>query len=82
MGATATTLFEQALEIRGGPRRFTQPEVVTTDRQPGAVTIGQLLARAHEAAQARAAADCPVCGAAMSPHGREARCGDCGSRLS
>jgi DNA-directed RNA polymerase subunit RPC12/RpoP len=50
--------------------------------RPGGVTIGQLLTRAHEAAQAGTAASCPMCGGAMHAHGRDARCDDCGSRLA
>ena len=52
--------------------------------RPGGVTIGQLLTRAHETAQAGSSASCPMCGGAMSgePGGREALCGDCGTRLS
>jgi hypothetical protein len=49
---------------------------------PRGVTIGQLLARAHEAAHAGRAADCPVCGGSLSKAGPAAHCGDCGTRLA
>jgi tRNA(Ile2) C34 agmatinyltransferase TiaS len=48
---------------------------------PGGVTLGQLLARAHEAVQAGAATGCPVCGRTLEAHGRECRCDHCGTRL-
>jgi hypothetical protein len=46
------------------------------------ITIGRVLTRAHEDAQARGAADCPVCGAVMERAGIQAACANCGSRLS
>ncbi len=56
------------------------------DRRPcartGGVTIGQLLARAHEGVHANATADCPLCGGAMHHVALEARCVSCGSRLA
>jgi hypothetical protein len=45
------------------------------------VTFGQLLTRAHEAAQAFGKADCPVCGGTLLSNGRDAECTSCGSRL-
>lgn len=48
---------------------------------PGGVTLGQLLARAHEAVHAGAATGCPMCSGAIEAHGREAHCGSCGTRL-
>jgi tRNA(Ile2) C34 agmatinyltransferase TiaS len=73
MGGAATSLFEERVEIRGRPRQFTRP---------GGVTVGQLLTRGYEAAQSGGSIDCPLCGGAMQAHGRDARCGECGSRLS
>lgn len=54
------------------------------DRRPcgRGITLDQLLARAHEGAQAGAATDCPVCGGDMQPSLFEAECNDCGSRLA
>jgi hypothetical protein len=49
--------------------------------RPGAATLGQLLTRAHEAVHARGVADCPVCGGTLRPHGVDAQCTSCGSRL-
>lgn len=50
--------------------------------RPGAVTLGQILTRAHEAVHARGAADCPVCGGTIAATLVDASCEDCGSRLS
>ena len=49
---------------------------------PGGITLGQLLTRAHEAAHVRGTADCPVCGGTLAAQELDARCRDCGSRLS
>ena len=46
------------------------------------VTLGQLLARAHEDVQANGKADCPVCGNTLLSNGVDAECTSCGSRLS
>ena len=45
------------------------------------ITLGQLLTRAHEAAQADGKADCPVCGGTLLSDGVDAECTSCGSRL-
>jgi tRNA(Ile2) C34 agmatinyltransferase TiaS len=45
------------------------------------LTLGQLLTRAHEDAQAHGKADCPVCGGTLLSNGRDAECTSCGSRL-
>ena len=45
------------------------------------ITLRQLLARAHEAAQAHGKADCPVCGGTLLSDGVDAECTSCGSRL-
>ena len=45
------------------------------------VSLGQLLARAHEDAQAHGKADCPVCAGTLLSNGADARCTSCGSRL-
>lgn len=45
------------------------------------LTLGQLLARAHEDAQATGKADCPVCGGTLLSNGVDAQCTSCGSRL-
>jgi tRNA(Ile2) C34 agmatinyltransferase TiaS len=44
--------------------------------------LEQILTRAHEDVHARGAAKCPVCEGRLEPHGTEAACADCGSRLS
>ena len=73
MSATATAaVCEEQVQVRR-ERRPCAP--------PGGVTLGQLLARAHEAAKVGAGASCPVCSGQMAAHGLGARCGDCGSRL-
>ena len=46
------------------------------------VSLGQLLTRAREEVHAHGVADCPVCGGDLAPREFEARCDDCGSRLS
>ena len=48
---------------------------------PRGITLGQLLARAHEGVHAHGAAECPVCGGLLEPRGLDARCGSCGSTL-
>ena len=45
------------------------------------LTLGQLLARAHEHVQANGKADCPVCGGTLLSDGVDAECTSCGSRL-
>jgi tRNA(Ile2) C34 agmatinyltransferase TiaS len=45
------------------------------------VTIGQLLARAHEDVHAYGKADCPVCGDTLLSNGIDSECTSCGSRL-
>ena len=45
------------------------------------LTLGQLLARAHEAVHDHGKADCPVCGGMLLSHGVDAECTSCGSRL-
>lgn len=70
--ATAQTLCEEQAPVRRERRPCARP---------GGVTLGQLLARAHEDVQAGSLASCPLCGGALEPHGREGRCGDCGTRL-
>ena len=46
------------------------------------LTLGQLLTRAHEDAQANGKADCPACGGTLLSNGLDAACTSCGSRLS
>ena len=74
-GAVATAAA--VCEEQAPPRRERRP-----CSRPGGVTIGQLLARAHEAAQGEAPASCPVCGDALERRSLEAACTGCGSRLS
>jgi hypothetical protein len=45
------------------------------------LTLGQLLARAHEEAHASGKADCPVCGGTLLSNAGDAECTSCGSRL-
>jgi tRNA(Ile2) C34 agmatinyltransferase TiaS len=45
------------------------------------LTLGQLLARAHEDVHANGKADCPVCGNTLLSNGVDAECTSCGSRL-
>jgi hypothetical protein len=45
------------------------------------LSLGQLLTRAHEDVHAYGTADCPLCGGALEPHGVDAQCTTCGSRL-
>jgi tRNA(Ile2) C34 agmatinyltransferase TiaS len=71
--ATAPAVCEEQVAVRRQRRPCTGP---------GGVTLGQLLARAREAADAGAVTGCPVCGGAMQAHGLEAQCGSCGTRLS
>ena len=59
---------------------------VRRERRPWALrseaTLAQLLTRAHEDAEARGSADCPVCGGVMLRVGAHAACNSCDSRLS
>ena len=50
--------------------------------RPGGVTLAQLLTRTHNAVLSGVEADCPVCGGTLGAKDLEARCGDCGARLS
>ena len=70
---SATAVCEEQVQVRRERRPC---------GQPAGVTLGKLLARAHEAVETGTAVDCPVCGGAMNPRLRESECGDCGSRLS
>ncbi len=45
------------------------------------LSLGELLARAHEDVHTRGVADCPVCGGALVQSGVDAECTVCGSRL-
>jgi hypothetical protein len=45
------------------------------------LTLGHLLARAHEDAHANGKADCPVCGGTLLSNGVDSECTSCGSRL-
>ena len=45
------------------------------------LTLGQLLARAHEDVHDHGKAECPVCGGTLLSHGVDAKCTGCGSRL-
>jgi tRNA(Ile2) C34 agmatinyltransferase TiaS len=45
------------------------------------LTLGQLLAQAHEDVREHGVADCPTCGHSMRGTGYEARCDYCDSRL-
>ena len=49
---------------------------------PAGITLGQLLTRTHDAMLSGEEADCPVCGGTLAAHGREARCGECNTRLA
>ncbi len=69
---SATAVCEEQVRVPHGQHPLTGPR---------GVTLGQLLARAHEDVRVRGVADCPVCGSALRSHGVEARCDDCGSRL-
>jgi hypothetical protein len=76
MSAVATpAICEEQLSLRRDRRPCSRPD---------GVTIGQLLTRAHETAQVGSATACPMCGGEMAAAAgaREARCGDCGTRLS
>ena len=46
------------------------------------LSLGELLARAHEDVGAHGVADCPVCGGALTSVGADAQCNACGSRLA
>ena len=74
MAATSTAaICEEQVQVRRERRPCAGPR---------GVTLGQFLSRAHDAAVAGQTAGCPMCGGAMEPAGREARCGGCGTRLS
>ena len=45
------------------------------------LTLGQLLARAHEDVHGHGKADCPMCGGTLLSNGADAECTSCGSRL-
>jgi hypothetical protein len=70
--ATAPALCEEQVAVRRERRPCAGPR---------GVTLGQLLARAREAAHAGTVTSCPMCGSAMESHGLDARCGSCGTRL-
>ncbi len=46
------------------------------------ITLGHLLARAHEDTHVHGVADCPVCGGHLAARALDARCDDCGAHLS
>ena len=74
MGVSATAaVCEEQVQVRRERRPCARP---------GGITLGELLARAHEAVQSGMAATCPVCGGRLAGRGREGRCDDCGSRLA
>ena len=70
---SATALCEEHVEVRRERRSCAGPR---------GITIGRLLARAYEDAQAHGIADCPVCGGSMECGDHAAVCVSCGSRLS
>ena len=70
---SATAICEEQVQVRRERRPCARPR---------GLTLGQILTRAHEDVHARGAADCPVCRGTLVSHMGEARCGDCGSRLS
>jgi hypothetical protein len=72
--ASATAICEEQVQVRRERRPCAGPQ---------GITLGQLLARAHEAVQSGAVADCPLCGGTIRGH-REltASCDDCGSGLA
>jgi len=70
---SATAVYEEQVQV--------SPERLPWARSRG-FTLARLLARAHEDVQARATADCPVCGGIMERAGVQATCASCGSRLS
>jgi hypothetical protein len=59
---------------------------VRRERRPCAgsrgISLGQLLARAHESVHEHGSADCPVCGGSLEPSTGGASCTRCGSRLA
>ena len=69
----ATAVCEEPVQVR----RERRPCL-----RPGAVTLGQLLTRTHNAVLSGVEADCPVCGGTLVARDLEATCGDCGTRLS
>jgi tRNA(Ile2) C34 agmatinyltransferase TiaS len=71
---SATAVCEEQVQVRRERRPCAGPE---------GVTLGQLLARAHEAVQAGGVADCPFCSGTIRAHGAlGGRCDDCGSGLA
>ena len=70
---SATALYDEQVDLRRERRPCTRSE---------GVTLGQLLARVHEAVLASGVADCPACAGRLGLRGTEARCADCGSRLA
>ena len=70
----ATGVYEEKVHVRRERRPCAGPR---------GITLGQLLARAHEAVASGAThAQCPVCGGRLIAESLEARCDDCGSRLA
>jgi tRNA(Ile2) C34 agmatinyltransferase TiaS len=45
------------------------------------LTLGYLLARAHEDVHGNGKADCPMCSGTLLSNGSHAECTSCGSRL-
>ena len=73
MSATATAaICEEQVTVRRERRPCSGPK---------GITLGQLLARAREAVDAGASADCPMCEGTLQAHGLGSRCNDCGSHL-
>ena len=73
MSAAATAaICEEQVQVRRERRPCSGPK---------GITLGQVLARAREAADAGASADCPMCGGALEARGLGSRCNDCGSQL-
>jgi hypothetical protein len=70
--AAAAAVCEEQVQVRRERRPCARP---------GGMTVGQLLARAHEAIQLGARVSCPVCEGRVEPHGGEGLCGSCGTRL-
>lgn len=58
------------------------PTAVCDPPAATALTLAQLLTRAHEEVRKHGAGDCPVCGGVLRCSGTGASCGSCGSRLS
>ena len=70
---SATAICDEQVQVR----RERRPCAVSSG-----ITIGQLLARAHEDVLARGTGVCPVCSSVMERAGAQAACASCGSRLS